>query len=340
MKIAIDAQLAIGTATGIGEYVRGLSAALRELGADVEELQEPALDPWRFDRRFVWDQFLLPLRARKSRADLLHCAAGTMPLRSAIPIVVTVHDMAWLKAQAHAPAYARWYFGRYSLSRYRYAKHIVVDSHFSRSELLGRLDVDARKVSVVYPGVSSDFFQTVRPQNAGETILVVGTVEPRKNIGVLIRALPEVPGATIVSIGPSTPYRRECERLAQRLGVGDRVDFRGYVSRAELLRWYATCAVAAVPSLYEGFGYAAAQALCAGVPLLVSDASSLPEIAGSDATIVAAKSVGEWATALRRSLSSDAPNAARTNASRERAAARFSWRSSAVAMRDVFSMVV
>ncbi len=167
----------------------------------------------------------------------------------------------------------------------------------------------------------------------------MGTVEPRKNIDVLIRALPKVPGASIVSIGPSTPYRHECERLACRLGVGDRVDFRGYVSRAELLRSYATCAVAAVPSLYEGFGYAAAQALCAGVPLLVSDASSLPEIAGGDATIVAAKSVAEWATALRRTLNGDAPGAIKEHASRERAAARFSWASSALAMRDVFSTV-
>lgn len=340
MKIAVDAQLAVGTATGIGEYVRGLCAALREAGTDVKELREPALDPWRFDRRLLWDQLLLPLRALESRAELLHCAAGTMPLMSALPIVVTVHDVAWLKVQAHTPAYSRWYFGRFSGMLYRRANHIVVDSHFSRSELLGILPIEPHRVSVVYPGVSPDFFRIARSVRASRTILVVGTVEPRKNLDVLIRALPALPGATIVSLGPSTPYQGQCEELAQRLGVRDRVEFRGYVPRIELLQWYTVCAVAAVPSRYEGFGYAAAQALAAGVPLLVSNASSLPEIAGGDAMTVAAQSPAEWAIALEGALKNGAPGGAQESASRERAAARFSWETSALQMRDVFRQVL
>ncbi|MBC5829169.1 MAG: glycosyltransferase family 4 protein [Candidatus Eremiobacteraeota bacterium] len=340
MKIAIDAQLTVGTATGIGEYIRGLCVALREAGTEVVELQEPALDPWRFDRRLLWDQLLLPLAARKSHAELLHCAAGTMPLLSGLPMVVTVHDVAWLKVQAHAPAYSRWYFGRFSLRRYRRANHIVVDSHFSRSELLPMLDIEAHRVSVVYPGVSADFFRIVRCPSASQTILVVGTVERRKNLGVLIRALPAVPGATIVSIGPSTPYQHECEELARLLGVRDRLQFRGYVSRIELLQWYARCAVAAVPSEYEGFGYAAAQALAAGVPLVVSDASSLPEIAGGDAMMVAAESAEAWAAALQAALTIGVPSPTQERASRERAAKRFGWAASALSMRELFQTVL
>ncbi len=140
VKLALDAQLAVGTATGIGEYVRGLAAALRRTGADVEELCEPRLDPWRFDRRVLWDQVLLPLRARSSGASLLHCASGTVPLIESLPVVVTVHDVAWLEAQSHARAYARYYFGRFSLQRYRRATRIVVDSKFSREALLPLLD--------------------------------------------------------------------------------------------------------------------------------------------------------------------------------------------------------
>lgn len=326
----------MGTATGIGEYVRGLCFALRRIGVDVEELQEPRIDPWRFDRRVLWDQFLLPLRARTSHAALLHCASGTMPLMCSLPIVVTVHDVAWLKVQAHAPAHSRWYFGKFSLRRYRHAQNIVVDSQFSRSELLGLLDVDAHKVSVVYPGVSADFLHTVRSSTANGTILVVGTVESRKNLAVLIRALPYVPGARIVSVGPSTPYQSECEELALRLRVRDRVVFRGYVSRDELLHCYATCQIAAVPSRYEGFGYAAAQALCAGVPLLVANTSSLPEITRGDATIVASQSADDWALALSRALKAETKDAESERALRQRAAARFSWTASARAMRELF----
>ena len=91
MIVAIDMQLAVGNATGIGEYVSGLAPALRERGVGVIELREPKLDPWRFDRRVAWDQIVLPQRARASGADLLHCASGTMPLHVSIPTVVTVH---------------------------------------------------------------------------------------------------------------------------------------------------------------------------------------------------------------------------------------------------------
>ncbi len=207
-----------------------------------------------------------------------------MPLGAGLPIVVTVHDVAWHAVQTHAPAYARYYFGAFSLRRYRGAAQIMVDSNFSRGALLELLGgYDAQRVRVVYPGVASDFCRLVRPGGDGRTILAVGTVERRKNLEVLVRALAHLPGARLVAVGPPTPYARECAELADRLKVADRVELRGYVARSELLELYARSAVAAVPSRYEGFGYAAAQALCAGVPCVVSDRSSLPEVAGDDA---------------------------------------------------------
>ncbi|MGC1381828.1 MAG: glycosyltransferase, partial [Candidatus Baltobacteraceae bacterium] len=274
MRVALDAQLTVGTATGIGEYVRGLSDALRRAGTDVVELREPKLDPWRFDRRLLWDQVLLPRRARACRADLLHCASGTVPLLGGVPIVVTVHDVAWLAVQSHARAYARYYFGTFSLRRYRRAAQIVADSNFSRDALLELMEgFDPARVHVVYPGVGADFCGLARGAGDGRTILSVGTVEPRKNLEVLIRALAALAGARLVAIGPPTPYAQRCAALAGELGVADRVELRGYVARDELLALYRACAVAAVPSRYEGFGYAAAQALCAGVPCVVSDQS-------------------------------------------------------------------
>jgi len=71
VNVALDAQLAIGTATGIGEYVRGLQSALRDAGVHVAALYEPRLDPWRFDRRVIWDQIVLPQRAAATHADWL-----------------------------------------------------------------------------------------------------------------------------------------------------------------------------------------------------------------------------------------------------------------------------
>jgi glycosyltransferase involved in cell wall biosynthesis len=335
VKVALDAQLTVGTATGIGEYVRGLTAALRGRGIDVVALRAPALDPWRFDRRLLWDQVLLPRRAGASGAQLLHCAAGTMPAMVDMPTVVTVHDLAWHEAQSHAPAYARWYFGYFSLKRYGRAESIMVDSDFSRSALLRILEIDPARVRVVYPGVSSDFCGLARRSGDGRTILAVGTIERRKNLEVLIRALPALPGARLVAIGPQTAYARECAALADELRVAERVDMPGYVTRERLLALYAECAVAAVPSRYEGFGYAAAQALCAGVPCVVSDRSSLPEIVCGDAPIIEADDVGAWVRTLEAALNgADDDRAARARPS---AIARFSWETSALRVASVYA---
>ena len=340
MIVALDMQLAQGTATGIGEYVRGLADALRAAGVEIVELDEPKLDPWRFDRRVAWDQVLLPQRARSSGADLLHCASGTMPMRLSLPTVVTVHDVAWLKVQSHTRPYARYYFGKFALQRYPNAAAIAVDSEFSRRELLDVLNVPPERVHVVYPGVAHDFCTLQRRPDATETVLVPGTVERRKNIEVLIRSLRALPHARIVSVGPFTPYRDECERLAAELGVRDRVEFRGYVERAELLELYATCALVAVPSRYEGFGYAAAQALCAGAPVVVSDQSSLPEVVAGDAAIAYVDDEAQWVREISAILTDSGAANARSQSQRPQAIGRFSWPASAVKMRNIYAMIL
>jgi glycosyltransferase involved in cell wall biosynthesis len=336
MRVALDAQLAIGTATGIGEYVRGLAAALgREAGIELVELCEPRLDPWRFDRRVIWDQWLLPRRARASGADVLHCASGTIPLRAPLPVVATVHDVAWLRVQSHARSYARYYFGTFSAKRYLGVAQIAVDSEFSRRELASILtSYDPSRMHVVYPGVAEDFCTLPRRPGDRRTILVVGTVEKRKNLEAIVRILPDLESARVVSVGPPTPYRDECGALAQTLGVADRVEFRGYVNRRDLLGLYAECAVVAVPSHYEGFGYAAAQALCAGIPCIVADRGALPEIVATDAPIVPVDDLAAWKAALEYALGG-AEDARAANV-RAAAIARYSWPVSAKKMAAVY----
>lgn len=326
MRVGIDTQLARGTATGIGEYVRGLVRALAESDVDVVALESAAVDPWRFDRRVLWDQVLLPIAATRARVDLVHCASGTMPLVHAMPIVATVHDVAWLRAQAHARPYARAYFGAFQLARYRAAARIVVDSTFSRDELLACVDLDGARIDVVHPGVATDMMTVVRRRDDVDPfILAVGTVEARKNLEVLVRALAALPTMRLVSVGPPTPYRERCLALARDLGVADRLDVRGYVERAEVLDCYARATVAAVPSTYEGFGYGVAQALCAGVPTVAARTSSLPEVAGNAAALVDPSDVAAWVRELGRIAADPIAADARAAAHRSLARERFGW---------------
>ncbi|MBC5798732.1 MAG: glycosyltransferase family 4 protein [Candidatus Eremiobacteraeota bacterium] len=314
--------------------MRGLLAALdgvhEPCGCEVIALAAPRIDPWRFDRRLLWDQVLLPLAARRERVDVLHCSAGTLPLLPGrIPVVATVHDVAWLRAQRHARFYARAYFGNVQRALYARAHTIFVDSYFSRDELLALTSLEPSRVTVLYPGVAADIMQVTRMPDPQPFALVVGTVEVRKNLEVLVRALPQLPGLRLVCVGPFTPYRERIAELARASGVVERVELRGYVSRAALLDLYARATFAAVPSRYEGFGYGAAQALCAGVPLIAARASSLPEIVGDTAALVGPDDVAGWTAAIAQLLG--ARDAAEASAAGERGAAcaRFGWAAAA-----------
>jgi alpha-1,3-rhamnosyl/mannosyltransferase len=102
------------------------------------------------------------------------------------------------------------------------------------------------------------------------------------------------------------------------------------------LHLYATCALVAVPSRYEGFGYAAAQALCAGTPVIVSDAASLPEVVSGAAPIAAADDEQQWAREIRAVFEDAEGAAGRAHAQRARAVERFAWHASAGAMHGVY----
>jgi glycosyltransferase involved in cell wall biosynthesis len=319
----LDAQHSVGTATGIGEYAACLGSALESCGIEIAPLMEPRLDPWRFDRRLLWDQVLLPYYAGQARADLLHCTAGTVPLLLPLPCVATVHDVAWLRVQSHARPYARAYFGAASLKLYRRVQRVIVSSRFSRDELLTASSIDPALISVVYPIVSGQYARLARAPQRVPFVLAVGTVERRKNVAIVIRALARLPGVQLIAVGPPTPYQRECEELAESLGMRDRVRFPGYVSREALLELYAAAAVAVAPSIYEGFGYAAAQALCAGVPLVASDASSLPEAVGDPSLLVGPVDADGWRDALEAILSDRASAEAAASARRSAAIERF-----------------
>ena len=335
MIVALDTQLAVGTATGIGVYQRDLLTALRAANVDVRALSAPWLDPWRFDRRVLWDQVLLPLAAARSGATVLHASGGTLPLIRTLPVVVTVHDTAWLRVQSHARGYARAYFGTLQAHAYRTAAAIVCDSQFSADEYRELVDPRANP-AVVYPGVDPRFAALARRPGELPFALVVGTVEARKNLLVLVEALPALPELRIVAVGPHTPYARTVLARAVELGVADRLELRGYVPAAALDDLYARAACALVPSRYEGFGYALAEALCAGVPALAARSSSLVEVAGGGVPLIEPADAAAWTGAIRTLLADRDGAERRAQALRAPSAARFGWDAAAAALRIVY----
>jgi glycosyltransferase involved in cell wall biosynthesis len=336
--VAFDTQLAVGTATGVGVYQRDLVSALRAGGTDVRALCAPWLDPWRFDRRLLWDQVLLPLAVARSGADLFHASAGTLPLLRRVPTVATVHDLAWLRVQAHTRGYARAYFGTLQARAYRGAAAIVCDSHFSATEYRALIEAD-RTVDVVPPGVDERFARIERAPDEAPFALVVGTVEARKNLLAIVEALPALRDLRVVSIGPFTPYAEHVRARAAELGVGTRLELRGYVPPEERDALYARAALALVPSRYEGFGYALAEAMCAGLPAIAARAASLPDLAGGAVPLVDPDDIPGWVAAIGSLLSDYQDAEAQAAALRPAAIASFSWRTAAERMLVVYARV-
>jgi glycosyltransferase involved in cell wall biosynthesis len=336
--VALDTQLAVGTATGIGVYQRDLAQALRNENVDVRPLSAPWLDPWRFDRRVLWDQVLLPLQAARRGATLLHATAGTMPFIRTLPTIVTVHDLAWHRVQAHTRAYARMYFGKLQARAYKHAAAIICDSNFSANEYHDLIDASAI-IDVIYPGVDARFAQIERHPNPSPFALVVGTVEARKNLLVLIEALPLLPTLRIIAIGPPTPYADAVRARAVALNVADRLELRGYIERDELDGLYAGATCALIPSKYEGFGYALAEAMCAGIPAIAARSSSLVEVAGDDVPLVASADVTAWIDAIGTLLAKVDAAQHRADDLRARAVQRFSWDTAASQTHAIYDRV-
>jgi glycosyltransferase involved in cell wall biosynthesis len=338
--VALDAQLAVGTATGIGVYARDLGSALTQRGMTVRELRVQWLDPWRFDRRVFWDQVLFPLAIARSDAVIVHAAAGTLPfVRPRVPVVVTVHDMAWLRVQGHTKSYARAYFGTAMRRAYRSAAGIVVDSCFSRDEYLA-LSGDPRVPRVVYPGVDRRYAALERRPDPAPFALVVGTVEVRKNLLGVLAAAAAIPQLSIVAVGPPTAYVDVVRKRIAELGLAQRVTLRGYVDRATLDDLYARATLALVPSRYEGFGYAVAEARCAGLPFVAARGSSLSEVAQDAGELVEPDDVAGWIAAIRTILADRRAAQARANADRPLAAARFDWSTAADALAGVYAVAL
>jgi len=143
----------------------------------------------------------------------------------------------------------------------------------------------------------------------------------------------------IVSAGPHTPYADEVRRRAAQRGVADRVELRGYVARAELDRLYAHATCALIPSRYEGFGYALAEALCSAVPAVAARSSSLIEVADGAVTLVEPDDPAGWVDAIRTLLNARESAESRAQTLRSKYATRFAWSSAAAATLDVYRRI-
>ncbi|HEU4976918.1 MAG TPA: glycosyltransferase family 1 protein [Baekduia sp.] len=276
---------------------------------------------------------MLPLQARAARAQLLLCPANLAPLASRRTVLV-LHDVAPLRdPRWYSPAYVRWQ--RTILPRIaRRARMVVTPSAFSRAEVVALLGVEAERVHVVPGGVDARFRPDLDAAEAraalglGERpyVLTVASRTARKNLGALEVAAERLAGrgVALVAAGGDRPQFRED-------GRGTAVRPLGHVDDALLPALYAGAAAFVLPSLHEGFGLTAVEALAAGTPVVASDRGALPEVCGDAAQLVDPTDPAAIADALERALDDPAP----WRAAGPPRAAPLTWEATARRMDDL-----
>lgn len=347
MRVGVDSSVCAFNRAGNARYAQYLLHALGELGRD--EHVEPvaltlpaALHATRAGLRrkalvafweFVYAPRLLGLLARLARVDLLHL---TMPMPlgpGAPPTVVTVLDLTpVLFPQWFTPIMAlrtrRWL--RLALRR---AAAVITISQHTADDLL-RVVPDL--TVPVRPVLLGSFLEQAcgpAPLPAGVAapgyLLSVGTLEPRKNLALVLegyaqltRALPAAP--PLVVVGGAGWKTQDLGAIAAELGVADRIVRLGYVSDAQLYSLYSHAAVLLYPSRYEGFGFPLLEAMGCGCPVITSSSSSLPEVVGAAGILIDPERPRQLALALELLLTQPALAAEMRRAGLARAS-QFSW---------------
>ncbi|HOG46146.1 MAG TPA: glycosyltransferase family 1 protein [Anaerolineae bacterium] len=335
---------------GVSQYIQAL---LRTLPAARHDLQLSAyigagvagdFPGWQVRRsrlpgdrpplRILWEQLLQPAALRRAGVDLVHAPVNVGPLVRACPMVVTVHDLSFLLYPETFQPAQRLYQRTLARRTAQRAERVIAVSESTRRDLVRHFGVPAERITVVPNGVDAAF----RPLPAAEVaafrrerglperfLLCVATLEPRKNLPRLLEAVARVPEAPLLVLcGGKGWYYDTIFATIERLGLQRRVHLPGFIPAAELPLWYNAATWFVYPSLYEGFGLPALQALACGTPAIVSHASSLPEVVGDAAILVDPLDVEAMAAALAQAL----PDGALAGSLREAGlarAAQFPW---------------
>jgi len=293
-------------------------------------------------------------RALRGSSGIVYHEPNAIACTSSLPGIVTLHDLSHLRYPELHPKGRVAHLQRQLARSLQGARHIITDAQSTRRELIEILNLPADKISAIHLGVDAGFLAP-NPPEAAQTLarfdvrpqhylLSVGTLEPRKNIERTLLAYAALPtnlrGAFPLVLTGGKGWKDEAILACiKQIKPPGRVVLTGYVAHQELLALYAACAVFVYPSLYEGFGLPILEAMAAGAPVITSNTSAMPEVAGDAALLIDPNSVDELAAAMQRLL--EDRHLAVDLSKRGQARARdFTWARTAAQTLDVYRRVL
>ncbi len=362
--VGVDLRSLVGVTSGIGHFslavlrqlarrrrVRCLGMAHNPLSpAAADELQRLGVevDISAAPLGLLWQQLRAPARIRQRELDVFWSPLFILPPRLRVPGVVTIHDLTPVLMPETHRLKVRLSILPFLESTLARARRVTADSRATADDLRRHFPECAAKLEVVYPGVDAEFVPGEREEIEAIRreldcpegfVFFAGTLEPRKNLTVLLDAWEALrqddPGTPpLVLAGPdgwrSSGLLRRIRRLSA-LGLRR----LGPVPRDRLVRLFQAARVFVLPSLYEGFGLPAAEAMACGIPTIAGNRSSLPEVVGDGGLLVEVEDAGELAHSIRLVLNED--SLAREISERGlRHVRRFRWDQAARQMEQIF----
>jgi glycosyltransferase involved in cell wall biosynthesis len=344
MLIGVDAsRVARALRTGTEAYSLHLIRALIRAGCDhrfrlytpapfsmdpeYEAAQNPTLEgqvSLSYEVRVIpfprlWTHVRLAWEVRRHPPDVLFVPAHVMPLVCPVPSVVTVHDLGYLLYPEAHRLFDRWYLGWTTRRHARQAAFVIADSQATRADLINHYQADPERIAVVYPGrdeslarvEATDAIHAAKARYGigGDYLLYLGTLQPRKNLVRLVEAFGRLQPLTaelrLVLAGKKGWLYDDLFARVKALGLEDRVLFTGYVADDDKAPLLSGARALVYPSLYEGFGLPVLEAMTCGTPVLTSNVSSLPEVAGDAALLVDPLDVDAMAEDMSRLITDD-----------------------------------
>jgi glycosyltransferase involved in cell wall biosynthesis len=307
---------------------------------------------WSKLRSYYWMNYLVPQALRREQADLFHATNFAVPVRSPCPCVVTIHDLIYARAPgAFEPLYERYLAWAVPAAISR-ARHVIVDSAATKDDLVEVVRADPALVTISHLGVGDEYHvpdasevgrarqKLVLPQRF---VLHVGAIERRKNLETLLAAAAPLLGAglidEVVLAGEEGHGADSVRHVAIDLGIQSRVRYLGYVSQDLLPVLYSLAQVLCLASIYEGFGMPVLEAMACGTPVVTSNVSSLPEVAGDAALTVTPGNIGGLRHALERLLTDSRLRSEMTQRGLARARS-FSWERTAAGHLGVYRRIL
>jgi glycosyltransferase involved in cell wall biosynthesis len=244
----------------------------------------------------------LPRLLHRTRPALAHFFHAAPPLFRG-RFVLTVQDLSFERHPELMARKDRTLFRTFVPRSARRADRVLTGSEQTKHDLVELYRLPDERIVVTPYGVDAAFAPGGRPADDPPYALVVGALQPRKDPLTAIRALALAPrDLRLVFVGPEKQGADEVRAAAVRLGLAPRISFRGHVEKDELVRLYRSAACLVFPSLYEGFGFPALEAMACGTPVVASTAGALPEVVSDAGILVAPRDPVALARGIERAL--------------------------------------